>query len=62
MVWVFTGEGLWGTGYAGLMGYGMQVPAYQSRGLNLLWGMRGYGLPSTMGYEEFYCTINSPSP
>src|SRR6266702_2741453 len=40
----FAGEGLWGMGYDGLMGYGMQIPAYQLGGLTFLWGIRGYGL------------------
>src|SRR6266702_3793357 len=40
----FAGEGLWGMGYDGLMGYGMQIPAYQLGGLTSLWGIRGYGL------------------
>src|SRR6266702_3720033 len=40
----FAGEGLWGMGYDGLMGYGTQIPAYQLGGLTFLWGIGGYGL------------------
>ncbi len=47
----FAGEGLWGMGYDGLMGYGMQIPAYQLGGLTFQWGIRGYGL-STLWFKR----------
>ena len=43
-LWVFSGEGVWGMGYHGIMGYGAQIPAYRYRRIALLWGIRGYGL------------------
>ncbi len=46
----FAGEGLWGMGYDGLMGYGTQIPAYQLGGLTLLWGIGGFAV---MGYLRY---------
>ena len=40
----FFGQGVWIIGYRGLMGYGMGIPAYQSRRITPLWGFGGYGL------------------
>ena len=40
----FFGQGVWIIGYRGLMGYGMGIPAYQSRIITPLWGFGGYGL------------------
>ena len=36
--------GVWGMGYCGPMGYGMQFPANQLGGWLELWDLRGYGL------------------
>ena len=40
----FFGQGVWIIGYRRLMGYGMGIPAYQSRRITPLWGFGGYGL------------------
>ncbi|KAF9472369.1 hypothetical protein BDN70DRAFT_868466 [Pholiota conissans] len=40
----FSRGGVWGMGYCGPMGYGLQIPAHRVGGSILLWGMRGYGL------------------
>jgi hypothetical protein len=40
----FADQGVWGMGYCGPMGYGMQFPANQVGGQLRLWGIRGYGL------------------
>jgi hypothetical protein len=40
----FVYRGVWGMGYCGPMGYGMQFPANQVGGQLRLWGIRGYGL------------------
>jgi hypothetical protein len=40
----FAYGGVWGMGYCGPMGYGIQFPANQVGGQLSLWGMRGYGL------------------
>ena len=40
----FARQGLWVTGYCGLMGYGLQIPAHQLGGPKMAWDFRGYGL------------------
>ena len=40
----FACQGLWVTGYCGLMGYGLQIPAHQLGGPKMAWDFRGYGL------------------
>ena len=40
----FANQGVWGMGYCGPMGYGMQFPANQVGGQLRLWVIRGYGL------------------
>ncbi|KIJ91689.1 hypothetical protein K443DRAFT_61317, partial [Laccaria amethystina LaAM-08-1] len=40
----FAPQGLWVTGYRGLMGYGVQIPAHQLGGPKKAWDFRGYGL------------------
>ena len=40
----FAHQGLWVTGYRGLMGYGMKIPAHQLGGPKMAWDFRGYGL------------------
>ena len=40
----FAYRGVWGMGYCGPMGYGMQFPANQVGGQLKLWDIRGYGL------------------
>ncbi|KJA26851.1 hypothetical protein HYPSUDRAFT_132193, partial [Hypholoma sublateritium FD-334 SS-4] len=40
----FSFRGVWGMGYCGLMGYGLQIPAHRLGGSIFLWVMRGYGL------------------
>ena len=36
--------GVWVMGYCGLMGYGVQIPANQVGGPEMLWYFRVYGL------------------
>ncbi len=40
----FAFGGLWGMGYCGLMGYGIEIPAHRVGGFKILWDIRGYGL------------------
>ena len=40
----FAHQGLWVTGYCGLMGYGLQILAHQLGGPKMAWDFRGYGL------------------
>jgi len=40
----FARGGVWVTGYCGLMGYGVEIPAHQVGGREKLWDIRVYGL------------------
>jgi hypothetical protein len=52
----FAPQGLWVTGYRGLMGYGVQIPAHQLGGPKKAWDFRGYGLSEAwvMGVSTVY--------
>jgi hypothetical protein len=59
----FAPQGLWVTGYRGLMGYGVQIPAHQLGGPKKAWDFRGYGLSEAwvMGVTHIVQTIKVPS-
>ena len=40
----FACKGVWGMGYCGPQGYGINFPAHQVGGSKILWDIRGYGL------------------
>jgi hypothetical protein len=57
----FAPQGLWVTGYRGLMGYGVQIPAHQLGGPKKAWDFRGYGLSEAwvMGVSTVYLVNGS---